>query len=63
MGYQEELRWLRSRAQACQQLDVRAAVLAAIDEELSYFRNEASKPWPGREPEGVDTDAPLKRQQ
>lgn len=63
MGYQEELRWLRSRAQACQQLDVRAAVLAAIDDELSYFRNEASKPWPAREPEGVDTGAPLKREQ
>jgi hypothetical protein len=63
MGYQEELRWLRSRAQACQQLDVRAAVLAAIDDELTYLRNEASKPWLAREPEGGDIGAPLKRQQ
>ena len=63
MGYQEELRWLRSRAQACQQLDVRAAVLAAIDDELTYLRNEASKPWLARQPEGGDIGTPLKREQ
>jgi hypothetical protein len=63
MGYQEELRWLRSRAQACQQLDVRAAVLAAIDDELTYLRNEASKPWVARQPEGGDIGIPLKREQ
>jgi hypothetical protein len=62
MGYQEELRWLRSRAQACQQLEVRAAVVAAIDDELRYLRNEASKAWPAREPEGGDSGDPLRRE-
>jgi hypothetical protein len=63
MGYQEELRWLRGRAEACQQLDVRAAVVAAIDDELRYLRNDASKVWPAREPEGGDIGDPLNREQ
>jgi hypothetical protein len=63
MGYQEELRWLRSRAQACQQLDVRAAVVAAIDDELTYLQNEASKAWSTRDPQDRESRDRLRGEQ
>jgi hypothetical protein len=63
MGYQEELRWLRNRAQACQQLDVRAAVVAAIDDELTYLQNEASKALSAREYQGSESRDRLRGEQ